>query len=160
MAKSRRRLGAPTQPRRYWSRVWALHEREEALTIGVYLGAKLVANGVFIIGRDHAVFKYSASDSVTRDLRSNYLALATALDHIAARGVRSMDFGITDLRNRSLREFKARWGGHERPAHFSATDARLLPDTIEPGQLLTQTIRHTPVLVGRAIGSLAYPFVA
>src|SRR5439155_2090399 len=40
MAKSRRRLGAPTQPRRYWSRVWALHEREEALTIGVYLGAK------------------------------------------------------------------------------------------------------------------------
>jgi hypothetical protein len=160
MAQSRQRLGAPTQPRRYWSRVWQLHEREEALTIGVYLCDKLVANGVFIIGSNHAVFKYSASDSATRHLRTNYLAVATALEHIAARGVQSMDFGITDLRNTSLREYKARWGGEEQPAHFSATGAGMLPGTLEPGRLLTKTIQHTPVFVGRAIGSLAYPFVA
>jgi hypothetical protein len=159
-AQSRRRLGAPTQPRRYWSRVWELHERGEALTIGVYLGGTLVANGVFILAGNHAVYKYSASDSATWKLRPNYLMLATAFDQIAARGVQSMDFGITDLRNMSLRKYKARWGGEEQPAHFSATHAQLLPDTIEPGRLLTQTIQHLPVLVGRTIGSLAYPFVA
>jgi hypothetical protein len=160
MAQSRRRLGAPTQPRRYWSHVWDLHDRDEALTIGVYLGDKLVSNGVFIVGSNHAVYKYSASDSATRKLRANYLMLATAFDHIAARGVQSMDFGITDLRNTSLREYKARWGGEEQPAHFSATATHLLPDTVEPGRLLASTIQHMPVLVGRAIGSLAYPFVA
>jgi hypothetical protein len=159
-ARSRQRLGAPTQPRRYWSRLWQLHERDEALTIGVYLGTKLVANGLFLIGSEHAVFKYSASELASRDLRTNYLTLATGLEHIAARGVRSIDLGITDIGNVTLREYKTKWGGEERPAHFSATDARLLPSTLEPGALLTRTIQHTPVFVGRAIGSLAYPFAA
>jgi hypothetical protein len=160
IAGSRRRLGAPTQPRRYWSQVWQLHKRGEALTIGVYLGGKLVAIGVFIVGTNHAVYKYGASDSATRRLRTNYMMLATAFDHIAACGVQSMDFGLTDLHNGPLRRFKARWGGEERPAHFSATDAQLLPKTIEPGRLLTQTIRHMPVVAGRVIGSFAYPFAA
>lgn len=160
MAQSRRRLGAPTQPHRYWSQMWELHEQDEALTIGVYLGDKLVATGVFIIGSNHAVYKYGASDSALWKLRTNYLMFATAFDHIAARGVQSMDLGISDLGNTSLREYKARWGGEEQPAHFSATDAQLLPDTLEPGRLLTQAIQHTPVFVGRTIGSLAYPLVA
>jgi hypothetical protein len=86
--------------------------------------------------------------------------LANAFDHIAARGVKSLDLGTTDVHNTSLRSFKANWGGEERPAYFSATDSRLLPDTLEPGSLLTRTIQNTPVFVGRAIGSLAYPFAA
>jgi hypothetical protein len=160
IARSRQRLGAPTQPRRYWSRIWDLHERNEALTIGVYLGETLVANGVFILGSRHAVYKYSASDLATRQLRTNYLMLATAFDHLAARGIRTMDFGISDLHNTGLRKFKARWGGEERPVHFSATDSRMLPDTLEPGPLLTKTIQRTPLFLGRTIGSIAYPFVA
>lgn len=160
VARARRRLGAPTQPRRYWSQLWELHERDEALTIGVFLGDQLTANGTFIVARNHAVYKYGAADSSTRQLRTSYLMFATAFDHIAARGVQSLDFGITDLHNTSLRQFKARWGGEERPAHFSATDERVLPETLEPGRLLTKTIQRTPVFVGRTVGSLAYPFVA
>jgi hypothetical protein len=140
--------------------VWELHERDEAMTIGVYLNDGLVANGVFIVGRVHAVYKYGASTLATRHLRTNYLMFASAFDHIAARGLRSMDFGVTDLQNTSLRRFKAHWGGEEQAAYFSATDARLLPNTLEPGPLLTAAIQHTPVFVGRAIGSLAYPFTA
>jgi CelD/BcsL family acetyltransferase involved in cellulose biosynthesis len=160
MARSRGRLGAPTQPSRYWSRLWQLHERGDALTIGVYLGRRLVANGVFIVGRNHAVYKYGASDPATRQLRTSFLMFVTAYDRLASRGARSMDFGITDLHNSSLREFKSRWGGEEQPAHFSATDEALLPTTIEPGRILTKAIQHTPVFVGRTVGSLAYPFVA
>lgn len=160
IARSRRRLGAPTQPRRYWSQVWELHERGEAMTIGVYLGNELAANGVFLVGRDHAVYKYGASELATRQLRTNYLMFVSAFEHIAARGVRSMDFGITDLQNTSLRMFKARWGGEEQPAFYSATDARLLPDSLQPGPLLTSAVKSTPVFVGQAIGKLAYRFVA
>jgi GNAT acetyltransferase-like protein len=160
VARSRRRLGAPTQPRRYWSRMWDLHERGEALTIGVYVGENLAASGTFLLGNDHAVYKYGASDSATRHLRTNFLMFATAFDQLAARGVRSMDFGVTDLDNTSLRDFKARWGGEEQPAYFSATDERMLPDTLEPGPLLTKVIQRSPVFAGRAVGSVAYPFVA
>jgi hypothetical protein len=160
IARSRQRLGAPTQPRRYWSLVWDLCEHEEAVAIGVYRGAQLLAIGVFIVGSHHAVYKYSASDHATRHLRTNYLMLASAFDHLAARGVSSMDFGISDLRNTGLRKFKARWGGEERPVRFSATDPRVLPDTLEPGRLVTKAIQRTPVFVGRTVGAVAYPFVA
>jgi hypothetical protein len=95
-----------------------------------------------------------------RKLRTNYLMLATAFDQLAAAGAQTIDLGITDLNNTSLREYKARWGGEEQPAYYSATDVRLLPDTIEPAPLLARAIKHTPVQVGRTIGTLAYGFVA
>jgi CelD/BcsL family acetyltransferase involved in cellulose biosynthesis len=158
--QSRRRLGAPTQPRRYWEEIWGLHARGGALTVGVYLAGRLVASGVFVLGERYAVYKYGASDSATWELRPNHLMFATAFDELAARGVRTMDFGMTDLANRSLREFKRRWGGEEKAAHYSATDPRLLPDSLEPGRLLTRTIQHSPALVGRGVGALAYPLVA
>ncbi len=159
-ASSRRRLGVPTQPSRYWSRVWELHERDEAMTIGVYLGDALVANGVFVIAGTHAVYKYGASEEANRHLRTNFLMFATAFDLLAARGVRSLDFGLSALENTGLRKFKSRWGGEELTVCFSATDPRMLPDKLEPGPLLTKTIQRTPVCVGRTVGSVAYPFVA
>ena len=140
--------------------MWELHERHEALTIGVRLGDMLVANGMFVIDDTHAVYKYGASDAATRHLRTNFLMFAAAFDYLAACGIRTMDFGISDLHNTGLRKFKARWGGEERPVHFSATDSRMLPDTLEPGPLLTKAIQHTPLLIGRTVGSIMYPFVA
>jgi CelD/BcsL family acetyltransferase involved in cellulose biosynthesis len=158
--QSRRRLGAPTQPRRYWSQLWRMHERDQAVTIGVYLDDALVASGVFMVGSGRAVLKHAASDLATRRLRTNHMMFITAFEQLAARGERFIDFGITDLHNSGLRNFKARWGGEERPAYFSATDARLLPDTLEPGRLVSQTIKHTPAVVGRTVGTLGYRFVA
>jgi len=160
VSRSRRRLGVPTQPRRFWSRMWELHERGHALTIGAYKREELVALGVFLVGSTHAVHKYSASDLATRHLGSNYLVLATAFESLANRGVETLDFGVTDLRNASLRRFKRHWGGAELPARFSATDPSALPNALEPSRLLAMTIRQSPAFVGRTVGSLAYPLVA
>ncbi|MFL5828985.1 MAG: GNAT family N-acetyltransferase [Solirubrobacteraceae bacterium] len=159
MSQTRRRLGTPTQPKRYWARLWDLHAAGHALTIGVYLEQRLVASGVFVAAREHAVYKYGASDASTWELRPNFLMFATAFDELAARGIKTMDFGVTDAANASLRDFKARWGGEERAAHYSATDERLLPATLEPGRLLTRSLQRAPAFVGRGIGTLAYPFV-
>ena len=84
--------------------------------------------------------------------------LATAIDHLHAKGIRSLDFGVTDIRNETLREYKRRWESEEQPAHFSATHPRLLPDSLEPGRLLTRAVQRTPSVVGRTISSLSYPF--
>jgi hypothetical protein len=72
--------------------------------------------------------------------------------------MRSMDFGITDLGNQTLRRYKTQWGGEEQQAYFSATDVGLLPQTVEPGRLLSTTLQRAPTFVGRTVGSLAYPF--
>jgi len=160
IARSRSRVGVPTQPRRFWSRLWDMHERDEAITVAVYLKDVLTASAIFLLGNDHAVFKYSASDLATRKLRTNQLAAATGVELLAGAGIRSLDFGISDLSNQTLRRYKRQWGGEEQPAYFSATDARLLPQTTEPGRLLSSTIQRAPSFVGRTVGSVAYSFAA
>jgi hypothetical protein len=137
-----------------------MHERGEALTVMVYAGKSPAASALFLLGRDHAVFKYSASQSASRHLRTNHLALITAVEHLSAQGMRSLDFGLTDLRNHTLAQYKRQWGSEEQPAYFSATDLSLLPDSVEPGRLLSATLQRTPPFVGRTVGSIAYPFAA
>lgn len=160
VARSRSRVGVPTQPRRYWSRLWEMHERGDALTLVVDVDGRIAASGLFLLGASEAVYKYSHADLVTRNLRTNYLLLAAAIERLNELGLRSLDFGITDLRNESLCRFKRQWGSEERPAYFSATDSALLPRTIEPGRLLSKTIQRSPSALGRTIGSLAYGFIA
>ena len=160
MAETRRRLGAPTQPLRYWGRIWELHARGEAVTIGVRLEGRLLACAVFLLGRRHAVYKYGASDLATRHLRTNYLVFAAAFDELAGRGIRTLDFGLSDLENEGLRSFKARWGGEERIVRFSATDPAALPRSLEPGRLVTGTIQRAPLMLGRMIGAVGYPLLA
>ena len=109
-ARSRRRIGVPTQPRRYWSRIWNLHEQGLAMTIGVYCDDALVASGVFLLGRSHAIYKYGASEPSAWQLRPNHLMFSTAFDRLAERGARTMDFGLTDLANDSLREVQGFMG--------------------------------------------------
>jgi hypothetical protein len=157
IAATRQRLGAPTQPRAYWKQIWRLHEGGHAITVGVYLDRRLVASGVFLLGIGEAVYKHGASDRASWPLRANYLMLACAYDELAARGMRTLSFGVTDSANRTLREFKARWGGEESTVHYSSTDARALPHRLEPGRLLGEAIRRLPPLVSRAVGSLGYP---
>lgn len=160
IARSRRRLGVPTQPRRYWSLLWDLHESGGAITIGVYRDDALVASGSFLLGASHAIYKYGASEPSTWQLRPNHLMFAAAFDRLAERGMRTMDFGFTDLANSSLREFKRTWGGEEATACYSATDPRVLPQSTEPGRVLSAVIRHAPAPTSRAIGSLGYRYTA
>lgn len=160
VARSRSRVGVPTQPRVYWSRLWEMHERGDAITLVVDVQGRIAASGLFLLGAGQAVYKYSHADLATRNLRTNYLLLAAAIERFAELGLRSLDFGITDVRNESLCRFKRQWGSEERPAYFSATDAGLLPRTIEPGRLLSKAIQRSPSALGRTIGSLAYGLVA
>lgn len=158
--RSRRRLGTPTQPRRYWQRIWSLHERGDAITVGVWRGEEIASVGTFLLCGDRAVNKYSASDVATRSLKTNFLMYAHAFEVLAARGIRTLDFGVSDLRNEGLRSFKAHWGGQELPVYYSATDERLLPDSLETGHMVAEAIRRCPVSLVRALGTVAYPLAA
>jgi hypothetical protein len=124
------------------------------------LEERLVASGLFLLGVGEAVYKFGASDRAAWPLRPNYLMFATAYDELAARGMRTLSFGVTDSANHSLREFKSRWGGQEHTVHYSATDPGLLPSSLEPGPLLAGAIRRLPSVASSAIGALAYPLAS
>ncbi len=159
-AVCRRRLGMPTQPRSYWSNLWDLHERDQALTVAAHLAGRPVASVIFVLGNGHSVLKHSANDAAYRQLCPSHLVVATALELLAEHGIKSMDFGISSLQNEGLRTYKARWGGVEHTAYFSATNAALLPDEIEPGRMVKAAVQQAPVVFGRAVGSIAYAYTA
>ena len=96
-AVCRRRLGMPTQPRSYWSNLWDLHERDQALTVAAHLAGRPVASVIFVLGNGHSVLKHSANDAAYRQLCPSHLVVATALELLAEHGIKSMDFGTSSL---------------------------------------------------------------
>lgn len=160
IARSRNRVGVPTQPRCYWSGLWDLSERGEAGIVAAWLDGDLVSTAVFLISGSHAVVKHAAADRSVRLQHASHFVFMTGFEDVHRRGVRTVDFGVSDIRNEGLHTFKARWGAVAHPVYYSATDSSLLPSTIEPGPIVTAAVKRAPVSFGRALGTVAYAFTA
>ena len=158
---TRRRLGVPPSPKRFFRLFWQAHRRA-----GPWVRARRRAGGdprgerVFLTGNGTVVYKYSASDANRRGTMPNDLLIWTAIREAGEQGFTSFDFGRTELHSTGLREFKSRWGAVEEPLVYSSIGepaADELPAT--PG-LLGKVLRRSPVWVTRATGELFYRYAA
>jgi CelD/BcsL family acetyltransferase involved in cellulose biosynthesis len=160
--RTRRRLGVPVQPRRYFSLLW---RRIIQPGHGILLIAELeglpVAAAVFLASAGVCVYKYGASDERHWSARPNHMLFWEAIRWALARGCRTFDFGRTDLDDHGLREFKSRWGTLERQWSYSVLSDRPirrghagLPASVR------SVIRHSPTAVPRALGELLYRYAA
>lgn len=160
--RTRRRQGVPVQPRRFFGLLW---ERLLEPGLGFVSIAEAegtpVAAAVFLRWRSAATYKFGASDPAFLRLRPNHLIFWDAIRSLAADGVRTLDFGRTDLDNRGLREFKSGWGAVETPLVYSY----LGEVAGEPGRGpaekgLAALIRRSPLWVCRGAGELLYKYAA
>src|SRR5207247_2607605 len=74
---------------------------------------KPVAVALILSWNRHLIYKFGASDSGHWKLGANFLVHWTAMEWGCVNGYLDYDFGRTDSRHESLREFKAAWGGSE-----------------------------------------------
>jgi len=161
--RTRRRLGVPVQPRRYFVRLW---ERILKPGLGFCLLAESdgrpIAGAVFLAWKNTVVYKYSASDHRYLGLRPNYVLLWEAIRWSGAQGYEALDLGRTDLEHTGLRHFKSAWGAREEPLVYSTLgEAGEGPGLSSRGAaLLSPVIRHSPRSVCRAIGELFYRYAA
>ncbi len=159
-ARTRRRLGVPVQPLRYFRALW---RHVLAPGLGTVLIAERdgtpLAGGVFLAAGPTCVYKYGASDERWWQCRPNHALFWAAIRWAAGRGCHAFHFGRTDLDHRSLREFKARWGAVEAtlnysvladPAGLAQRGPRGLPAPVRTA------LRHGPTIVPRMIGELTY----
>jgi CelD/BcsL family acetyltransferase involved in cellulose biosynthesis len=158
-ARTRRRLGVPVQPLRYFRTLWR-HVLEPGLgtVLIADLGGAPVAAAVFLAAGPTCVYKYGASDERRWPARPNHLLFWEAICWAAGRGCRTFDFGRTDIGQNGLREFKARWGGVERTLGYSvltdpATTHRARKGLPGP---VRAALRHGPTLLPRMLGELTY----
>jgi hypothetical protein len=167
--ETRRRLGTPVQPLRFFRLIW---ERLISQGLGFILLAhartsepapagqdsQLLAGALFLHFNQTLIYKYSASDPAYWGLRPNNLILWRAIRWGCEHDYRVFDGGRTDPDNTGLREFKLGWGSEEQLLHYSTLADRSPKAAAAQtnNRFLTSLIQRSPAWVCRAIGELFY----
>jgi CelD/BcsL family acetyltransferase involved in cellulose biosynthesis len=161
-AQTRRRLGMPVQPRRFFELLW---HRIIDPGLGRLLLAEVkghaIAGVVVLAWGKTATYKYSASAADVSPYRPTHLILWHAIRDAWEAGYAEFDFGRTDFDSPGLRSFKLSWGPREEIlaysvlAHDPPTRARA-----GPSPLIRTAIRRSPIAVARIIGQLLYKYAS
>ena len=159
---TRRRLGVPIQPRRFFRLLW-----ERILTQGLgtlliaEVGGRLAAAEVYLHWNGTAIGKFNASDQRMWGAHPNDALIWEAIRRSCEAGLREFDFGRTDKENEGLRAFKARWGTEEHVLVYTAVDGAHAPaGSGWLGSALSAVIRHSPPWVCRTLGERLYRYAA
>jgi CelD/BcsL family acetyltransferase involved in cellulose biosynthesis len=162
--RTRRRVGVPVQPRRFFRMLW---ERVIRTGLGSVLIAEVsgrpIAGEVCLSWNGTTISKFSASDERLWSLRANNLLTWHLIKTACEQGSRWLDFGRTDAGHEGLRAFKQSWGAVEEPLVYVTLGARSQPAAARDSvadHLLTSVIRRGPLVVCRAAGEALYRYAA
>jgi CelD/BcsL family acetyltransferase involved in cellulose biosynthesis len=163
--KTRRRLGVPVQPRRFFRHIREHLMGEHGSITLATLNSRPVAAALFLRQASTVVYKYGASDAESWPARPNHAIFEHAIRSACDEGYAWFDFGRTDADAEGLRAFKRGWGAHETPLVYSAVgDVR--PVTLAPpapsiaGGVLRAVISRSPEWVCRVTGEVFYRYAA
>jgi CelD/BcsL family acetyltransferase involved in cellulose biosynthesis len=155
-AQTRRRLGAPVQPRRFFVALWRrLLEPGLGRLLIASAGEQPIAAAVFVAGPRTLTYKFGASDSRFWGLRPNHLIFWSAIRWACESGFERLDFGRSDLEDQGLRDFKKGWAATEEPLVYTTFGAGSEGGVRSFGAARA-VLRRSPVWVCRAAGELLY----
>jgi len=159
---TRRRQGAPIQPRRFFQLLWdEFLARQLGYVLLAYHGREPVAGAVFLVWNGILTYKFGASNPAALNLRPNHLIFWRAIRDACSQGMRMVDMGLSDHNNAGLRAFKSRWGATEEPLLFTTlTEGPRGHRAGHAPRLLQAVIRHSPPIVCKAAGELLYRYAA
>jgi CelD/BcsL family acetyltransferase involved in cellulose biosynthesis len=111
---TRRKHGLPSQP---WLFFLNLHreliDKGSGFVALAQIGCKAIAGAVFLSHRNHAIYKFGASDPAFQGMRPSNLVMWRGIERLARDGYQVLEFGRTSLSNEGLRRFKLGWGTQE-----------------------------------------------
>lgn len=157
---TRRRLGVPTQPKRFILGLEPLLGAGRGFVALAEVEGRPAAAAVFLRGGSTLTYKYGASDQRFLSTRPNNLIFARAIRWACEDGLATLDLGRTDLGQDGLADFKRSLGAVEQPLAYTYAGAE--PPSAGESRLeasLGELIRRSPPLVGRAIGEALYRHV-
>ena len=159
-ADTRRRLGVPPQPRRFFDSLWRyVIEPELGFLLLAYHEGIAVAGAVYLEWNGVIVYKYGASDRRHWPLRPNNLLLWSSMQRGWSSGAHTLDLGRSDLDDKGLRAFKRSWGAPEEPLDYTSFGrARQGPG--RGHDLLRTLLAKSPTWFGRMIGASLYKLAA
>jgi CelD/BcsL family acetyltransferase involved in cellulose biosynthesis len=154
---TRRKLGSPTQPQRFFRGLGELFDRGMGFVLLLEWQHRPIAAGLYLRHGHTLTYKYSASDPGHLDKCPNDLMNLEALRIACEIGCTRLDLGRTELDNDGLRRFKLRLGADERELTYTMTPAPKGQASVRSVSPLQQAlIRRSPPVVGRLLGAAVY----
>ena len=153
--QTRRRLGVPTQPRRFILGLEQLFAAGLGFVLLVRASDRVVAAGVFLTSHDTLTYKYGASDARALASRPNNLLFMEAIRWGCEHGFSSLDLGRTHWGQEGLRAFKLSWGAEERELRYRGL-GQVVPREARAARALSVLIRRSPPLASRLVGEVLY----
>lgn len=159
--ETRRRLGVPVQPRRFFRLLWrSVVEPGLGFVLLAEHGERTLAGAVFLAWNGTIAYKYGASDPKWLGLRPNEVLFRDVIEWACANGYRTLDFGRTDADAAGLRRFKLGWGCEEAPLLYSVVGGEPPRLDSSSSTALAPLLRRSPTWVTRVVGELLYKYAA
>jgi CelD/BcsL family acetyltransferase involved in cellulose biosynthesis len=160
-ARTRRKHGAPPQPRRFFANMQK-HIIEAGLgcIVTAEKAKRVLAAAIFFRLNHHALYKFGASDERWQEWRPNNLVMAKAISFLADSSMRTLHFGRTDKTNEGLRRFKLSWGAAEEEisyGKFAISTDNWVRVRNHISSLPNRIFRALPGPLNRLAGVLLYP---
>lgn len=159
-ARTRRRLGVPVQPRRFFDFLWrrVIGPGRGFVLLADRVGSP-VAGAVFLVAGRTVVYKFGASEPSSWPLRPNNLIFWHAIRWSCENGFLTFDFGRSDFEAQGLRRFKNGWGAVEEPLRYAALGEKPPPvRQLRGASVAAPLIRRAPLWLCRGIGEVAYRY--
>lgn len=159
---TRRRLGVPAQPWRFFRAVFDSYAPSGDLEVWTLSQkGKALVGMVMLLEGDELHYKWSARLDPTPSGATHRLLQAVLEKH--AQRFRYMDVGRTDVRNIGLSRFKKELGARPLPLPYSflpSAPDNFSPEILSEGRaFLSQIWRRLPLPVTRLIGSALYRYI-
>lgn len=161
--ETRRRLGVPPQPMRFFELIHEVFTREQAMEIWIATREGQDLAGVVVLRcGDKLYAKWSARAAKGSDGASHLIFFSILERHAGDAAL--LDLGRTDTSNEGLTRFKGEMGATATIlpySYFPRLPRRVSTETLDgTAGAISRVWRHLPLPVTRAVGATAYGFLA
>lgn len=154
------------QPFAFFERIWQeFSDHDGVVTFLAYADGEPIAGAVYLVWNEVLYYKFGASLATALPLRPNDALVWTALRWASERGLRLVDWGLSDLDQPGLIAYKRKWASEEgrivtlcSTREAPNTDQDLGPLLGELTRLLTDDV--VPDHITERAGSLLYRYFA
>jgi len=156
---TRRNHGLPPQPARFFDQIYDhIIAAGRGFVMLAWHQCRVVAGAMFFHFKDHAIYKFGASDRNCQRLRANNMVMWESIRWCCQNGIRSFLFGRTEPGNKGLLQFKRAWGTNEDRLEYCKFDFRAEAFITEKSRARTfyPFFRIMPMPLLRLAGNLLY----
>ena len=160
--QTRKRVGRPVQPYRFFRSIWeTFHPFNQIDLLLAEKEEKILAGLLLFKFKDRVSAEFAASDETYKDVSPNHYLFWKAIQMAREEGYKIFDFGRTSSDNKSLMDFKTRWGTQvvDLPQFYFPKESIQLTDEneeLKKLRLISKICKNAPNFAQRIIGNFCY----